>query len=128
MKRIFKAKVVKCKVVYNDTNAYNLAVAGLNGKDIEITIGRPVKRRSSPENRYYWAVPIKMLSDETGMSRDETHDALRLKFLRVQGKVETIRSTASLSVPEFEEYMSNIRRWASSFLDLYIPEPNEVEF
>jgi hypothetical protein len=27
---------------------------------------------------------------------------------------------------EFEEYCSNIRKWASQELNIYIPKPNEV--
>ena len=129
MKKIFRGKVEKCKVVLHDQRGYDLFVASLNSKDIEITIGRPSKTRSNQENRYYWGVVIKLLSELTGYTNDEIHDAMRMKFLiNRDGKVVTLKSTKNLTTIQFEEYMTKIRQWANSELDCYIPEPNEVEF
>jgi len=110
MKKLFRGKVEKCKVVLDDQRGYDLLVASLNGKDVEITLGRHSKQRSNPENRYYWGVVIKLISEYTGYTANESHDAMRMKFLiNHDGKLETLKSTTRLSTVEFEEYMSSIR-------------------
>jgi hypothetical protein len=35
-------------------------------------------------------------------------------------------STKKLTTVEFEEYLERVRRWAASFLSLYVPLPNET--
>ena len=86
------------------------------------------KSRSNAQNSYYWAILVKYISDETGYSEDETHAKLAYKFLLVQdSKTPYVRSTTTLSTIEFEEYNEKIRQWASSFLSLSLPLPNEVE-
>ena len=98
MKKIFKGKVEKCKTVLYDQRGYDLLVASLNGKEIEITLGKPSKQRSNQENRYYWGVVIKLISEHTGYTADESHDAMRIKFLRNNdGKLITLKSTTKLS-------------------------------
>lgn len=129
MKKIFKGKVEKGKVVLLDEQSYNLLVWSLNKKEIELTIGKPQRKRSNQENRYYWGVVIKILSEYTGYEETEMHDALRLQFLLDrEGKLPTLRSTTALTTIEFEKYMSDIREWASITLSCYVPEPNEVDY
>lgn len=40
-------------------------------------------------------------------------------------EVSTVKGSSVLTTSEFEKFMSDIRRWASMELGLYIPEPNE---
>jgi hypothetical protein len=69
-----------------------------------------------------------LLCEATGYFDDEMHDALRILFLKdMTREVPTIKSTASLTTIEFEEYLTKIREWTSRVLNCYIPEPNEVE-
>lgn len=84
------------------------------------------KWRSSNENNYYWGVVVEELSQYTGFSPQEVHTLLKNKFLKiVKGKLESARSTTELSVYEFEQYLSQVRQWASEELNVYIPTPNE---
>jgi len=83
------------------------------------------KPRSIPQNKYYWDVVVGLISETTGFTAQEAHDALKLKFLRVvRGKMETVRSTTDLTTAEFEKYLSSIRIFASEELNCFIPEPN----
>ena len=84
------------------------------------------KKRSNPQNSYYWSVLIKEISKETGHSPEDTHAKLAYKFLIVRTESQPfVRSTTSLNTAEMEEYSENIRKWASEFLNLYLPLPGE---
>lgn len=105
------------------------------GKRIFITLETETKSRSLPQNSYYWGVIIDLLSEHTGFTQDEMHEILKHKFLRRTVWIHTkhnteeqsiiTRSTTDLSTKEFEEYLSQIRTWASADLGLWMPEPNE---
>lgn len=101
------------------------------GKDVEL---RNVKMRTPNENKYYWAVPVRILSEEIGLMPMEIHEMLKNRFLKeirfVERKdkrleVELTKSTASLTTEEFEEFLRNVRVWSSMELGVFIPLPNE---
>lgn len=98
-----------------------------------ISISKYKRKRTNPENSYYWGVIIEMLFKETGWfsTPDDWHEYLKATFnaalFHVDGKeIKVPRSTASLSTVEFEEYLSRIRTWAAMELNISIPEPNEA--
>lgn len=123
----FRAKVVKGKLLLEDREYFDNHIRSLDG-DVQVIVRKPIKQRSNQENRYYWGVVVKLLSEHTGYSDDEMHDALRMLFLKDHAEgLPTLKSTASLSTVDFEDYMSKVRQWASQELQVYVPEPNEVE-
>lgn len=92
------------------------------------------KQRSGNQNRYYWGIVLKILSEHTGFTIDEIHEVLKVKFLRAWKSLDTkngyieaeyIQSTADLGTGEFEDYLTKIREWASIELSCWVPEPNE---
>lgn len=100
--------------------------------------GRAFKKdRSNNQNRYYWGVIIKHISEHTGFNPEEMHEVLKHKFLRytvwipkkdgINEMSVIAKSTAKLTTKQFEEFTSNIRQWASSDLGIFLPEPNEME-
>jgi hypothetical protein len=97
---------------------------------IELKVNRD--NRSNKQNRYYWGVVIAILSEFTGFTPDEMHYDLKSRFLKYYKVIPStgeerllIRSTSKLSTEEFEKYVEEIRRWAITELDVYIPSPNE---
>jgi hypothetical protein len=123
-------KVESGRFVPDDPELYALALTPFEGKRASVTVEPIRKNRSDKENRYYWGVVVNLISKELGYFPDETHHALRFKFLRTsggeQGTLETAKSTTELSTKEFEDYLEHIRIWAGAFLGIYIPKPNEV--
>jgi hypothetical protein len=75
-------------------------------------------------------VVYKILSEYTGHTKDEIHDAMRRMFLANPDDILKIpRSTTTLSTKEMEEYLASIRQWAAGEpLNCSIPEPNEVNY
>lgn len=121
--------IVECgKLKLRNRESFEKYVANLSG-DVQVIVRRPRKPRSDQENRYYWAVIIKILSEETGYFAQEIHEALKIKFLQIEGaRFPVAKSTSDLSTSEAEDYYSKIRIWASAELNCYIPEPNQVSF
>lgn len=125
---LFFGKVVKGKLILEDRALFEMYLETLTDKEVQVSVKRKSKPRSDRQNRYYHGVVIKILADHLGYSPDEMHDALRLHFLiDRERKIPTIKSTTSLDTIGFENYMSQIRQWASEEFSLYIPEPNETD-
>ena len=125
---VFKATVEKGQLILHNKPAFQKFVGSRKDGEYKLSLKRSTKARSNQQNRYYWGVIIKMISEETGMFPDETHDALKWKFLRKSaGRFETVHSTTRLSTNEFSEYIDKVIAFASTDLNMRIPLPNEVD-
>ncbi|HCJ67017.1 MAG TPA: hypothetical protein DHV62_06760 [Elusimicrobia bacterium] len=128
MNPIFLGKVEGNKLNLYSPKEFNKYLLNFANKEVQVVVSIPKKQRSNEENRYYWGVVIKILSEHIGYTDEEIHEALKLKFLKDESReIPILRSTASLTTVEFEEYLEKIRMWAAQELNCIIPEPNEVE-
>lgn len=129
---IFFGTIRKCRFVPDNPERYIVYLSGIDGKRVTVKIDKERKRRSDNQNRYYWGVVLKIVSEFTGYTSDESHEAMKMLFLKKhseKGYPDTVRSTTSLNTSEMEEYLENIRRFAAEKLNgAYIPLPGEVEF
>jgi hypothetical protein len=128
----FKGTVVRGLVDLVDKSGYDRYIKTLEGKEIFLTVSQWKNTRSNNQNNYYWGVVVKLLSETTGYTLQEMHEALKLKFLVrpavVKGvELPTMKSTALMNTLEFEDYCKEIREWASADLNCFIPLPNEVD-
>ena len=129
MNPIFKGKVTKGKFQPFNPDKFKTHVASFEGKFVDVTIKGQTKKRSNNQNAYMWAVVYKLIADDTGYSTDDIHDLMRQKFwFRMVGDEKCARSTQKMKKSDMEEYLSNIRQWASVNINCYIPLPNEVEY
>lgn len=124
----FTGKVKGMMLELDDERGYRRHLASLEGKKIQVIVRKYKTTRSNDQNRYYWGVIIKILGEEFGYMPEETHEALKWKFLRKDGKLETVRSTTSLNTTEFEIFLERVRIWALTDFQVKIPLPNKVEF
>ena len=96
-------------------------IAGLSPeKPWRIEVARHRERRTLSQNKRYW-VAVTELANETGHSKDEMHEALKLKFLppvMVQvGDDEVIAvpaSSAKLDRKIFADYMERVIAFAAT--------------
>ena len=115
------------RLVMDEPGAFARALAKFRGREVQVLVESKKKRRSDRQNAYYWGVIIEILSDFTGYSADEMHEALKSKFLGFYDKKTGLRivsSSAKLSTADFEKYLAQIRAWASEN-GVFIPLPNE---
>lgn len=133
----FRGKIINKKLKLIDRDLFMQKVETLDNKNVLLEIKEIQSQRSLNQNNYYWGVVVQMLADELGYDIDEMHEVLKFRFLqkemefKVKEKVEVLKgtmSTTELNTKEFEKYLLNIRTWASSYIGLIIPEPNESNY
>ncbi len=93
-------------------------------------------KRSDQQNKYYWSAIIPIVKEGLKgvgieMSKEQTHELLKYKFLKREfitsdGDIlQSVGSTTELNKVEFSEYKESIQQWASEYLNVNIPDPNE---
>lgn len=93
------------------------------------------KKRSNPQNRYYWGVVLPLIQQGINnlgneFTIDDTHDYLKAEFntkdVIIVDELKTIpQSTANLTTEEFNTYIEKCVRFAAEMIGIIIPEPNE---
>jgi len=117
-----------------DAEVQNLS----EGKEYTLILKSKKKQRSIPQNRYYFGVVVPIVFHalrDAGFNeiktKEDAHDILKLKFLKTtinseSGEfIERIKSTTELSTSEFMDFIAELQIWASEFLGVNIPSPNE---
>ena len=103
-------------------------------KQYMCVIKRYYKKRSVDQNSLYW-MWITAISEEIGEERDIVHEALKRKFLdwikiNLPGGLDYYfpSHTPEQNTNEFNTYLSKIQVWASDFLNMYLPFPDDPNF
>ena len=93
--------------------------------------------RSMPQNRYYFGVIVRILSEHFGYTLRETHEILKEEFwfdivhLKTKTGIKEkkiVKSTTEMTTMEAMKLYEDIRMWASKdfYPPIFIPEPNEI--
>ena len=94
--------------------------------------------RSLNQNAYYHGIVVPLVKDglrtagyNDVRTNEDAHEVLKYLFLKKKIPnqhaefVELIGSTASLTTVEFMEYIAAIQQWATEYLNITIPDPNQ---
>lgn len=115
-------------------------IKSFEGSDVVISFEKPKKKRSNPQNAFYWGVCIVLvqqgLKDATGefRSADNIHYNILLPLFAplrelvntTSGEITSERLTSSdMTTTQFAEFIMEIQNWAKEFLNIDIPNPNE---
>ena len=124
----FQGTIKAGKLTLNNKQQFELFVGSLNGKKVEIVV-RPVRKsRTIQQNRYYFGVVLKVISDHTGHDPEDLHNHFKYHFLKKRiGKLTTFYSTTELDKLQFGEYLDKIIRFAGERLDITIPSPEDAD-
>jgi len=117
-------------IIFADVVKWKQNKLTLKGQQVEITIKKLVKHRSTNQNAYFACVICVMFAEEMGCRSEEAKEALKREFLEIQLAcgLKTTKPTSSLSTVEFEDFTRQCRQLAGEMFDLYIPLPNEINF
>lgn len=102
---------------------------------VKVTFEKYVPLKSNNQMGYYRAgiLPFlhKNLYEETGMSEQEWHNALKAHVGLIEndksGKFTKIRSLASYTEKEMSDYIRDVIHTVFHFYAVSVPEPNKIE-
>lgn len=108
-----------------------------DGQNVYLVVKKRFKKRTqggdddSNQNGYYWGVVIPILAEHFGYLPWEMHEVLRPLFWSEphpeHPELRRPLSSAEFNTVAWEDKMKEIRIWAQTDHDIYIPEPNEVD-
>lgn len=119
------------KVRIDQADRWKALLAHLEGKPIEVSLGRLRQNRSLKANAYLWAI-YRYIAEWSGHDENEVHDAMKGMFLPMREvtlmdgeKVMTLGSTRGLDTVAFGEFVTRVKVWARG-QGIEVPEPEEV--
>lgn len=121
----FLGNVKEGKASLDSREALDRWLLSLGDTRIVLTVKKYRKKRSNPQNKYWWGVVCKVYGDYLGYTPQEMHDALKWQFLQVPGELPTVRSTKKLTTTEFNELIEEVARFAAMEHGVYIPPPDD---
>jgi len=130
MTPLFSGTIQDGKLSLDKGQSFREYLQGLNGKRVTVTVERVTHKRTIPQNKWYWGVAVKLISEHTGYYPDEVHDALKHAFAPkvIIGNLVAVKSTKHLDTVEFgDNMMERVVRWAAEELHIVIPLPEEVD-
>ena len=108
---------------------YARAVRSFAGKHVEIILRKRKTKRSNQANRYYFGVVVKLFAEHCGYEPDEMHEALAMRFLRIEDCPITgaprRKRTPETDSTEFAEYVDRCIRLAAEH-GCVIPDASTV--
>lgn len=108
---------------------YNRHVRSFAGKHVEIVLRKRRTKRSSQANRYYFGVVVKLFAESCGYEPDEMHEALAMRFLRIEDDPITgaprRKRTPDTDTAEFATYVDQCIRLAAEY-GCVIPDAKDV--
>lgn len=115
------------KLALDSRDAFARFVARLDGKRVTVSVQKFRKQRSLAQQSWYWGVLIPILAEHLGYDKDDLHEALKMKFLRVKldDDLETVKSSAKLTTEEYSRWMEDCQRLAAEY-GVDVPMPNEA--
>jgi azurin len=126
---IIKAKIKNNQLAFDDKRQFDWHLQAI-GEDteVDVVIKKHRNKRSAEQNRYYFGVVLKMISDMTGHSAYDLHCHFKHHLLRKKDtRLTAHKSTTGLDTKEFSDYIESIKLFAKARLNLRIPSPDEVD-
>lgn len=108
-------KMKKTLHVTENSNYLQVVLAMVTSLDegiYDMIIMDKEQARSHDQNSLLWGVIYKGISDTTGYTLEEVHDMCRMRWLSEDDG--ELKSTASLTKSEFNDYIDKIINWSRS--------------
>jgi len=127
---IFKGTPKNGIMSINNIGQWTRYLQTMEGVECDITVTKYRKKRSLPQNAYFHGVVCVILGNHWGYDVDEAHSAICTEFLTVseEGKPDYVRSTTDLNTEEFNDFLEQVKMWASQYWGVFIPDPEKVDY
>ena len=128
---VFFGTIKNSKVILREPDLFNLHISRFDGKDVEVIVRPARSKRSLDANKFYWGIVVELAARHFGYTKAEMHEIFKSMFnsevIHFQKKeVKIVKSTASLSVKRFSEYVDRCIRFCAEE-GIIIPASGEVE-
>lgn len=127
----FAARIEKGHLVFSNADAVSAYLRGfVTGQELDVTISKRTKPRSTSQNSWYFGGILPVISRETGHTVEELHEIFKRKFLDrkiIKYRDQNIAvpgSSADCTTQEFSEYIERIRAEAAE-LGIQIPDAGD---
>ena len=112
---VFSGTVSGGRLILDEEERFKRYVQSLDGRVVDLTLGKHRERRSNPQNSLYWSCYVVPLAAHHGWEPEEMHDFLKRecnpKMKTLNGKDEIVGgSTTELDRAEFTAYLERIER------------------
>jgi len=137
MKVIADARVKSGKLTFKQRSVFLDDVSKLKDGDYVVTVENRKKTRSIEQNRYYWGVVVPLVKEGLNdigykLTTEAVHEFLKGQFNvkeivnEKSGEIlKAVGSTTELTTSGMMEYFAQIQQWATEYLNIYIPDPNQ---
>ncbi len=143
--KIWNIEVHNGKILFEQKKEFEESLVRLDGKKLHMIVKPRVKDRSRQEEKFYRGVVVQMIAREMDTEPGVVHRMLADWFLREEEvdskgrRFERTLSTTELSDKAYRDYWKKCQKWAAlptgpgglgpeSGLQLYVPDPNEVDY
>ena len=133
------------KIYFADPRSWESFKVPFHGKPMVLILKKPTKERSRQEEKFYYGVVVRLVAESMEISREAAHAFLAEMFLTVEEtspngfRYKRVLSTTELGDKAYRDYWQSVQKWAAlptdpdglnqdSGLELYIPDPNEVDY
>jgi hypothetical protein len=120
----FQGIITGGKLKLADRPLFEQYLHTLNGI-VVLTVEKYRRKRSSNQNRWYFGVVLKLISDHTGEDVQSLHEAFKMQFseMRDVHGLKVPQRTSGMDTTDFSQHCERVRQWAAEFLGLNIPDP-----
>jgi hypothetical protein len=133
----FLAAIKNGKLQFVSFRAWHTFVSQLEGCDIEVTVKKASKAKSSRANRYYWGVVVECCRqgmealDGNQWSAEEAHELLKqrcnAKELKAGLNVVLVgKTTKGMEADEFIQYIDRCIKWIYDIFGIVVPSSDDV--
>lgn len=139
----FLSKIENGKLSFLNENKVKSFISSMEGRDVVINIKKHKKNRSNAQNRWYWGVALKKITEDLYniqgelFTKEEIHayhkavvTSSKFNTLNVLGHEVIVFndiSTKSMNTIQFNNFKQSIQNhWAIRNID--IPDPQEENF
>lgn len=130
---IFRATVKNAQLLLkHPANFRKYLLSFRNNTDVDITVKRHEETISDPLRKYYFKVVMGILSEDTGHSKEQCHEAMKIKFSseEIDGMliVHSVFSNESkMGITRKKEFIAEVKQWMWDFRELTVPDPGEAQ-
>lgn len=133
---VFKGKVDECgriQLLEAESRKRRSHLIMLAGQDIEVIYRKPRRQRSTDQLRYWFGVPMRLLSKKTGYTKLQMHYlCLAICFgvvvdPKTGREIPVVPASKALSTKQFSELIEWCPPWAWDEWQMSIPLPNDVD-